>query len=338
MGTPMWPNFFLVGAPKAGTTAIASALARHPDVFPCAVKEPNYFNSDIWLENFFGPLKFDGDRPTQKNSFATIRDEATYLRLYAEAEGYSAVGDCSIHYLRSKVAAAEIHKKIPHAKIIISLRNPVDRAFSHFLMDCKVGKAEPPFGDVIASHIADVNTRGLHYDNYIDCGLYYNQVKTYQELFGAENVLVILFEDLKKDFTGSIWRVWNHIGVVPHHVESVVENRAVVAKASHFNRWLYRAGLRRLIVRYFPRWLKDLCIRFYYRAPETRIDPEDRALLTDVFREDVERLAVLLDRDLSHWIPSAGRPKRHLNAAAEPPVQEPVLAESHAVLGGSAER
>jgi hypothetical protein len=299
---PIWPNFFLVGAPKAGTTAIATALMKHPDVFPSAVKEPNYFNSDIQIESFFAPLKFRNGRPTRTYSYAVIRDQQTYLQLFSGAEKYKAVGDCSSHYLRSRVAAEAIRAAVPEAKIIISLRNPVDRAYSHYLMDLKVGKVSRPFSEVIMDHVNSLGDHKVILDNYIESSLYYEKVNRYISTFGRDNVLIVFQEDLTENFDGVISKIFSHIAVDNIGVGKILENQAVVAKVSALNRWLYKSGMKRAIVRYSPEFLKALGIRYYYRPPgDMRLPDRDRLWLTEFFRKDIDQLSVLLGRDLSHW-------------------------------------
>src|SRR5437667_5641216 len=101
------PNFFIVGAPRCGTTALYTYLRQHPDIFLPETKEPHYFNRDM-------------------NSGGAIRDHKEYLSLFAGAQGRARVGEASVYYLSSAYAAREISKVCPGAKIIVMLRNPVD--------------------------------------------------------------------------------------------------------------------------------------------------------------------------------------------------------------------
>ena len=138
------PNFFIVGAAKAGTTALYYYLKRHPDVFMCPIKEPHYFSSDIRYENFstfhkrvHSKLKI---RDYLQNSqlYEVHIDWVTgwmdYLALFRESNGEKAIGEASTGYLYSESAAANIAEKCPKAKIIIVLRDPIERAFSHYKM------------------------------------------------------------------------------------------------------------------------------------------------------------------------------------------------------------
>src|SRR5262245_16436607 len=116
------PNFFIVGAAKAGTTSLHAYLSAHPQVFMPALKEPHYF-ADFELS------------PEFDNFMPVIRDQPAYQDLFRGSQGSTAVGEASPSYLCDPAAAARIKAAIPDAKIVISLRNPVDRAYSHYLMD-----------------------------------------------------------------------------------------------------------------------------------------------------------------------------------------------------------
>jgi len=106
------PNFFIIGAPKCGTTALASYLSAHTDVFFSHPKEPTYFNQD-----------FD-EKPR------AAHNEKEYLHLFEQADGLKMVGEGSTRYLSSNVAVKNIMKFNPQAKIIIMLRNPIDMYIS----------------------------------------------------------------------------------------------------------------------------------------------------------------------------------------------------------------
>jgi hypothetical protein len=105
------PNFFIVGAPRSGTTAMYEYLRQHPDVFMPYRKEPVYFGSDL----------------TKRPPFL---DEAGYLKLFGPGKGRSRLGEATVWYLYSETAAAEIKAFDPDARIIIMLRDPVEMIYS----------------------------------------------------------------------------------------------------------------------------------------------------------------------------------------------------------------
>src|SRR6056297_944384 len=137
------PNLFIVGAAKAGTTSLYHYLKSHGDVYFSPVKEPNYFSTDIKTAEFTSiykrnvdvvPKDFYNKKPEKNIQLSFIRDENRYRNLFQWVNGKSVVGECSTSYLYSKEAAENIIKFNPKAKIIIVLRNPAERTFSHYLM------------------------------------------------------------------------------------------------------------------------------------------------------------------------------------------------------------
>jgi hypothetical protein len=297
----MWPNFFLVGAPRCGTTAVATALERHRDVFPTPVKEPNFFNADVRIEDAAAQPKLRAGR-VEKRHHAVIRDETTYLRLYEHADAFRAAGDYSVNYLRSTVAARAIHARVPNARIVIILRNPIERAFSHFLMDCRIGRVNTPFGQVLEQHIRDAGQTAGRYENYVEIGMYAEQIRRYVEVFGKDNLLILLFDDLVVDFLETVQRIFAHIDVPPIDVDTVVANRALVAKIPSLNFLLNKSGLKDLIRRHVPRRLKDEAKKFYYQQARSRLGDAERATLCGVFRDNIAAVATLIGRDLDHWL------------------------------------
>ena len=118
----IWPNFFIVGAPRCGTTSLWYYLSQSPEVFMSTKKEPKYFNSYESVRLYFDP---------------PIRDKKKYLELFHEVRNERAIGEASTSYLADPSTPELIHKVLPESRIIISLRDPVERAFSHHLLDLR---------------------------------------------------------------------------------------------------------------------------------------------------------------------------------------------------------
>ena len=121
MDSPMdrWPNFFIVGADKAGTSSLYSYFKEIPEIFMSPIKEPNYFSVKTMPQN--GLLN-------------TIRDKKKYLALFKNVKNEKILGEASPSYLADPEAANLIHQVSPRSKILISLRDPAERIFSHYLM------------------------------------------------------------------------------------------------------------------------------------------------------------------------------------------------------------
>ena len=120
------PNFIIIGAEKAGTTALWQFLRQHPQVYMSAVKEPQFFGYEGREVSFQGP------GPVVKEALP-ICDLEEYKSLFKGTESYKAVGEASPSYLYNSQAPERIRHYVPQAKLIAILRNPVDRAYSRFL-------------------------------------------------------------------------------------------------------------------------------------------------------------------------------------------------------------
>lgn len=198
------PNFFIVGAAKAGTTSLYNYLVNHPEVYLSPIKEPNYFNTELKLsdcrkdiqrkiileKNYFAE---DGLRMKHSACFDNLQD---YLQLYRDAITEKIIGEASTSYLGSSQAAREIYKYNKKAKIVIILREPVSRTISHYNMDRRTDNTS---GDMLQDLKNDFNAdkKGYFISNmYIDLSLYYNQVKSYLSVFPKEQILVLRFDNL----------------------------------------------------------------------------------------------------------------------------------------------
>ena len=131
------PNFFIVGAPKAGTTSLYKYLESHPDIFMSALKETNYFSfTEIEEQKLYYREK-------------GVSDWNSYLSLFENASGKKAIGEASVSYLFYPKTARAIKEKFSDARIIIMLRNPAERALSHYFMDYKMGYVKRKFSEIV---------------------------------------------------------------------------------------------------------------------------------------------------------------------------------------------
>ncbi|MBV8775144.1 MAG: sulfotransferase [Deltaproteobacteria bacterium] len=179
----IWPNFFIVGAQNSGTTSLYAYLKQHPDVFMPALKEPHYFAQIT---------------PSHKQRYlrTIIHDEAAYLGLFRKAQGYKAIGEASPSYLWDTNAALRIRDAVPHAKIIILLRDPVERAYSHYLMDVREGRQDLSFREALQQDWKQSQKGWSVSQLYVELGLYAQQVQRYLDVFGSQQVLILLFDEL----------------------------------------------------------------------------------------------------------------------------------------------
>jgi len=149
----MLPNFFVVGAPKAGTTSLNNYLDQHPAVYMSPIKEPAFFAADLFertrqlglAEEDTSELRVFLDGPMTGRRSGVIREWEQYLKLFKNVGQETAVGEVSGNYLGSGSAPGAICERIPHARIVMILRDPVERLFSQHSQAVGNGDARPEF-------------------------------------------------------------------------------------------------------------------------------------------------------------------------------------------------
>lgn len=294
---------------KAGTTSVADALAMHPDAFVCPIKEPNFFCTDLYGQGL-GSTGMGSDRAMQlvrkgkKLHHAYIQDRGAYQSLFAGSSGQRVIADLSTNYLYSHDAAANISAVSPGAKILILLRNPVERAFSEFVMNCSIGVARPPFGDWLDREQEILAAGKLPVEHrYVSAGLYCSQVKRYLDAFPNEQVRIVLFDDLKRDFNGVMAGVADFLGIRPFAGETVVSNAAIYPRMVRLNRIAESFGVKKLAREWLPDSLREFIRNRYYRNKPAQIElsEQDGSRLQRYFSDDIARLSELIERDLGGW-------------------------------------
>lgn len=287
MTRPRYPDFFLVGAAKSGTTSLFRYLAQHPSIFVPWKKEPHYF-ADPALHRGGGYRSLDA-----------------YLGLYRDCPPDVLAGDGSTSYLPSLGAASRIREVRPDAKILALLRNPVDRAYSHYWHQRVEFTEDLDFEEAIEDEARRIE-QGLPYGFlYLRTGMYHEQLKRFFDAFG-DRVRVHLHEDLQTDPEAVCRDVFTFLEVDPDHPldTSRIYHRSGPVRSRLLGRLLARPlPGRRKLIRRWPGWMRSFRTRISQKnvtAPPP-MDPETRARLTEVFRPEIERLEELLNRDLSGW-------------------------------------
>lgn len=296
------PDFFIVGAPKCGTTSMYEYLRVHPAIFMPKVKEPHYFGSDLDVRT---------DRRTREE----------YLQLFAGSDRSIRRGESSVLYLFSRCAAREIHDFNPDARIIIMLREPVSAMVSWH-------------GQLVSMMLEDIldfesavraqpeRERGERLPNtgrmlqalqYTKVFTYTEQVQRYLEAFGTAQVHIIVLDDLIADAAGAYRALLRFLEVDDSFQPDFgVHNEKKWLKAPGITRMMKAHRAMRRSARLVPPGLKRFMVNAVTRvfpSPERpAIRPEFLAELRETCRPDIERLGALIGRDLSHW--SAPKPQR----------------------------
>ncbi len=299
----MRPIFFIVGAPKAGTSSMAHYLRQHPDLFLPDRKDVPFFGSD---------LDYRSPRPSP----------AEYRAQFDAADEGALAGDACVSYLQSREAAAEIAEFEPAARIVIMLREPVAAMASmHRHLLYLRGEDIESFADALAAEPERAagrriprGTRLVGNLQYRDVFTYAPKVRRFLESFEPEQILVLLFDELRSDPIGTARRTYEFLGVDPSFEPSadVVNAR----KATRFGRLQSFAmsppeplleAFNRLTPSSWHGRLMPLLTRLNTKAVSgDDMDPDLRRALELETASDLAELAELIGRDLSGRRPSDG--------------------------------
>jgi len=284
----LFPNFFIVGAPKCGTSALHGYLAQHPDVFMSEPKEPHFFCTDL-------------DAPH------AVRDEGAYRALFKDADA-KVVGESSATYLYSSVAAAGIRTFNPDARIIIMLRNPLEMMPSLHAQKRVNGTEEvADFGEALEAEekrkAGELPARGA-FPFYRDAARYSEQLGRYFDRFPREQVHVIIFDDFKRDVAGVYGKVLGFLKLPSFTPNFKVVNRNKRVRSRALRDFLQnpRSPVNRLpkpLSTFSYKALDRLNSAYEARTP---LEPGLERRLRAEFAPEVERLSELLGRDLRGWV------------------------------------
>jgi hypothetical protein len=295
------PNFLVIGSIRSGTTALYEFLRQHPRVYLTPQKETNFFAFEGEKPRFRGP----GDRTIFNRD--TITDIQSYCKQFEGVTTETAIGEVCPKYLFYSRAAERIYHHIPKAKLIAILRNPVDRAYSHFIMRLRDG-FEPcsRFEDAIADEDRRIRENwgsGM----YVQVGFYGRQLKKYYDTFPKEQIRVYLYEDYLADAAKIIGDLFRFIGVdgtfLPdisgrHNVSGIIKNRVYRLL------WTRTHPIRSVIRPILSKGLRHAVSSFFVNQALVRppFPMHVREQLIDTYREDILMLQDFIGRDLTHWM------------------------------------
>lgn len=302
----MLPNFLIAGTVRAATTSLHYYLPQHPDIAMSELKEPNFFLFDPER----GPLIAE-DRIIVKS----VRRRREYEELFDHAGGRRAVGEASPLYLYPPETPELIAATLDDPKVIAVLREPVDRAWSHFLHLYRGDPAEASerFKEATTAEMSkrDVYEPYRAGSHFLRIGLYSRQIERYEKALGSGRLHWVLYEDVGSDPASVLAGIAGFLGVDASFSfdTSTVYNKSGVAK----NALLGRA--RAIASKVQPYVKAALPAPLARRLGETRARLEHRSLasapevdealqreLRDWFADDVHRTSELTGRDLGSWL------------------------------------
>jgi hypothetical protein len=308
------PDFIIVGAAKSGTTALYSYLKQHNKIYFPELKEPWFFSFMGEDKQFKRPSR-DGLVEVPGNG-GHITNLYSYLSIFSSAADDHLIGEASTSYLYThdktvknmQAVYGEQYKKV---KIIIVLRDPVERAWSHYKMHLRDGSAIVSFNDSMnRERIKELLERecNIGYD-YIGFGEYYSQVKTFLDHF--ESVKVILHEDLNNDSKKIVNEVTEYLGLEEQKINisarinaSGVPKNAISKIISDF---VYKPNkIKSYLKRLIPLTIRTRVRTWLgqYLFKENVIKAVDRENIVGIFEQDIHLLEELIEKDLKSWVTS----------------------------------
>ncbi|MBN6050629.1 sulfotransferase [Nonomuraea sp. RK-328] len=294
------PHFLVIGAPKAGTTALHAALQQHPRLHLSQVKEPKFFLTDGPPPTRGGP----GDAPTYREHVWRRQD---YEALFAGAPPGALLGEATPFYLYDLDAQRRIHRLIPHTKLIAILRDPVERAHSNWTHLWSAGLE--PIGDVVRA-CADERRRiaagWAHFWHYVSLGRYGEQLAHLYTLFPRDQVLVFRYRDLVDRPADTLDRICGFLGVERGVLTEVPRENVTAHPEKGGRHSLLSAATR--ATRILPHGLERALnhrlehLLQHRGKPRRPLTWEQRRALIPYFAQDVELLQQVTGADFSDWL------------------------------------
>ncbi len=281
------PDFLVIGAEKGGTTWLYTQLKKHPDIFLPATKEVQFFN------------KYNSNL-IQRDYFQQGID--WYANFFKQYNGQKAVGEVTPMYLCDAEAPLRIKQTLPHVKLIAILRNPVQRAWSHYCMAKNKEHTKLTFREAIRQREP----------RFIDRGLYYNQLKIYYQLFQPNKIIVIFYEEVFKNPEHWLSEICKFLSVDDSFYvkDSSIHEKVFPASAYKSAKWV---NIQNAITHKIRKnktlgkvlnWLKRRgvteCLKKLnaVEKPYDKINEGDAILLKEFYKEDIAALSLLLKKEL----------------------------------------
>ena len=308
--TPRWPDFFIAGAARCGTTFLWSALRAHPELFMPETKEPHFFAADL-------------DTGTLAEGRFRIRERDAYLRLFADAPVNNRVGEGSTSTLLSQAALPAILEVSPDARFIVSLRDPVEAVASRHAQLRGAGFEDLELGEALDAESDRSQGRRRAPRPVFPWSFPYLAAARYGEQLGRlldhvprERVLVVLLDDIVADQAAMLARITSFLGVGPLPKDFVAQRNAYRRlRAARLFEFVYSPRTIALARRLVPARGHSVACGVADRlnrslrptAARAPVSGQMRARLRDALHDDLARLSELLDLDLvARWWGSGG--------------------------------
>ncbi len=297
------PNFLIMGTARAGTTSVYRYLRQHRQIYMSDIKEPLFFA----LENKGVSFTSPSVQYFKQNAVTKL---AQYESLFDGVTDQLAIGEASTMYMYSRRACERIRHHIPGAKLIVMLRHPAERAFSHFLHE--VQRRREPLTDFGRALGAEAERMAMGWGwpyAYRDIGFYCRQLRVYFDSFPREQISIWLYDDLEADTDRVMADIMRFIGVESIAVDTSVHHNVACSISLPRSTALSTLicednAVKSLAQSFIPARLRRRVGTVLKRCNQKRPSmpaPLRRELIAD-YRDDILGLQDLIGRDLSHWL------------------------------------
>lgn len=285
------PNFIIIGAPKSGTTSLYHYLWQHPDIEFSKVKEPKYFSFKDVSFNFTGHPK-----GVEKLKKSTINSEEDYIALFKNMES-KYIGEASPNYFHFEPAAKNIFDFYPGMRLVVILRNPVERLYSDWKHNVRMGwEPVKKFTKILQITDSRMKNNGLPYYDYLNKGKYSTHLERYLRYFPKKHIKIIFYEDFEDDpgsICNEVIEFLGQDGNFQFKTDKIYMQDIHTPKNEHI--WKMSKKIGRFSFR-IKKFLDDL------NSVPKEISPRDKAVVQRYYREEILQLEKLTGRSLRHWL------------------------------------
>ncbi|MFT4847501.1 MAG: hypothetical protein ACI8Q1_002268 [Parvicella sp.] len=299
------PDFLIIGAGKSGTTSLDFYLNQHPAIFMPEVKEPNFFGYEAHSMTDFK------DEETREHFKNSITDFVSYVSLFKGAEKSQLIGEISNTTVYMPEALKAVKKYLPDAKLIAILRQPAERLFSRYTHLLRVNKVPT---EHFEEDIFDKGTIWWSRADLVQEGFYAKHLSKYYENFPAENIKILLFEDLMQDAEGTMDQITQFLGLASFEFEmgtqfnksGKIKNRSINKLLGHDS--VIIKSLKSIIPGVYKGIKENTALKKLVEnlrsknIEKVKLSVELKKKITqEIYNEDIQKLEKLIQKDLSHW-------------------------------------
>jgi hypothetical protein len=297
-----FPNFLIIGATKSGTTSLYHYLSQHPEIYMSHVKEPHFFAYEGQTLDFKGP----GDMEIASQMIVT--EKWRYEQLFDGVTNEKAIGEASAMYLYCEGTAERIKRYLPEVKLIIILRNPVERAYSSYIHLRRDGRENlKDFLEALDAEESRIESNWMPIWHYKKMGFYYEQLSIYYQFFKKEQIKIYLFDEIKKQPMEIMQELYKWLGVDPNFVPdmSLKYNVSGLPKKQWIHFYLRKPHWTKTIIKPLlpERFRKYIMTNMINKNLSKKQEMQDewKNFLLNLYETEFIRLGKLLNKDLSNW-------------------------------------